>query len=129
MDLKLFYLAVFIIQSFPSDQLLLSPLQYVASDEQSDKNFIYSVSQSERGYSSVVEHSTADREVPGSNPGVPLLLFRIDKLLLFGPSISSSFVYLFFNILFNFHFYYNFVCFLHTYIGEMKIAILIYRFI
>jgi hypothetical protein len=24
------------------------------------------------GYSSVVEHSTADREVPGSNPGVPL---------------------------------------------------------
>ena len=24
-----------------------------------------------RGYSSVVEHSTADREVPGSNPGVP----------------------------------------------------------
>ena len=27
----------------------------------------------ERGYSSVVEHSTADREVPGSNPGVPLV--------------------------------------------------------
>ena len=27
---------------------------------------------SSRGYSSVVEHSTADREVPGSNPGVPL---------------------------------------------------------
>ena len=26
---------------------------------------------SARGYSSVVEHSTADREVPGSNPGVP----------------------------------------------------------
>ena len=25
------------------------------------------------GYSSVVEHSTADREVPGSIPGVPLL--------------------------------------------------------
>ena len=25
----------------------------------------------ERGYSSVVEHSTADREVPGSNPGAP----------------------------------------------------------
>ena len=24
-----------------------------------------------RGYSSVVEHSTADREVPGLNPGVP----------------------------------------------------------
>jgi hypothetical protein len=24
-----------------------------------------------RGYSSVVEHSTADREVPGSNPGAP----------------------------------------------------------
>ena len=26
------------------------------------------------GYSSGVEHSTADREVPGSIPGVPLLL-------------------------------------------------------
>ena len=26
------------------------------------------------GYSSVVEHSTADREVPGSNPGVPDIL-------------------------------------------------------
>ena len=26
-----------------------------------------------RGYSSVVEHSTADREVPGSNPGAPWL--------------------------------------------------------
>ena len=25
------------------------------------------------GYSSVVEHSTADREVPGSNPGVPFV--------------------------------------------------------
>ena len=27
------------------------------------------------GYSSVVEHSTADREVPGSNPGTPFLFF------------------------------------------------------
>ena len=27
----------------------------------------------DRGYSSVVEHSTADREVPGSNPGAPSL--------------------------------------------------------
>ena len=27
-----------------------------------------------RGYSSGVEHSTADREVPGSIPGVPLIL-------------------------------------------------------
>ena len=26
-----------------------------------------------RGYSSGVEHSTADREVPGSIPGVPLI--------------------------------------------------------
>jgi hypothetical protein len=25
------------------------------------------------GYSSVVEHSTADREVPGSNPGAPFV--------------------------------------------------------
>ena len=29
------------------------------------------------GYSSVVEHSTADREVPGSNPGVPFYLCSI----------------------------------------------------
>ena len=29
----------------------------------------------EWGYSSVVEHSTADREVPGSNPGAPSLVF------------------------------------------------------
>ena len=28
-----------------------------------------------RGYSLVVEHSIADREVPGSNPGVPYGLF------------------------------------------------------
>ena len=27
------------------------------------------------GYSSVVEHSTADREVPGSNPGAPSISF------------------------------------------------------
>ena len=27
------------------------------------------------GYSSVVEHSTADREVPGSNPGAPFSPF------------------------------------------------------
>ena len=31
---------------------------------------------SRRGYSSGVEHSTTDREVPGSIPGVPLLLLR-----------------------------------------------------
>ena len=30
-----------------------------------------------RGYSSVVEHSTADREVPGSNPGVPYLFSNV----------------------------------------------------
>ena len=29
------------------------------------------------GYSSVVEHSTADREVPGSNPGAPSFFFSI----------------------------------------------------
>ena len=28
-----------------------------------------------RGHSSVVEHSTADREVPGSNPGAPCNYF------------------------------------------------------
>ena len=33
------------------------------------------LSANRRGYSSVVEHSTADREVPGSNPGVPCLFF------------------------------------------------------
>ena len=32
-----------------------------------------------RGYSSVVEHSTADREVPGSNPGAPYQYF--DKFM------------------------------------------------
>ena len=31
------------------------------------------------GYSSVVEHSTADREVPGSNPGVPCFSFYINE--------------------------------------------------
>ena len=35
------------------------------------------------GYSSVVEHSTADREVPGSNPGAPSLFF-------FFPHFSSK---------------------------------------
>ncbi len=30
-----------------------------------------------RGYSSVVEHSTADREVPGSNPGAPYFFFSL----------------------------------------------------
>ena len=29
------------------------------------------------GYSSVVEHSTADREVPGSNPGVPYFFKKV----------------------------------------------------
>ena len=43
-----------------------------------DPNSIYKLlvlSPSPWGYSSVVEHSTADREVPGSNPGVPLIFF------------------------------------------------------
>ncbi len=38
------------------------------------KNKMYDIqhtAQTWRGYSSVVEHSTADREVPGSNPGAP----------------------------------------------------------
>ena len=40
--------------------------------EQEEKIF----SRSMREYSSVVEHLTADQEVPGSNPGAPLpLLF------------------------------------------------------
>ena len=39
---------------------------------------------SRRGYSSGVEHSTADREVPGSIPGVPLVF-----LAFFIPSLAS----------------------------------------
>ena len=31
------------------------------------------------GYSSVVEHSTADREVPGSNPGVRCISTLVHK--------------------------------------------------
>ena len=30
-----------------------------------------------RGYSSVVEHLTADQEVPGSNPGAPCFFFLL----------------------------------------------------
>ena len=38
-----------------------------------------------RGYSSVVEHSTADREVPGSIPGAPLnfLFFLFLSMIIF----------------------------------------------
>ena len=35
---------------------------------------MYAFANENRGYSSVVEHSTADREVPGSNPGAPCVL-------------------------------------------------------
>lgn len=35
------------------------------------------------GYSSVAEHSTADREVPGSNPGAPLLFCNCRKLMIY----------------------------------------------
>ena len=34
------------------------------------------------GYSSVVEHSTADREVPGSNPGVPFYFLHMQLIIL-----------------------------------------------
>ena len=37
------------------------------------------VKKATRGYSSVVEHSTADREVPGSNPGVPSLFVVLEN--------------------------------------------------
>ena len=40
------------------------------------------------GYSSVAEHSTADREVPGSNPGAPSLFY-----FFFSPSLSTFFSY------------------------------------
>ena len=47
-----------------------------------------------RGYSSVVEHSTADREVPGSNPGAPLIL-----RYLFSSNRSSLLSFCFFLVL------------------------------
>ena len=34
------------------------------------------------GYSSVVEHSTADREVPGSNPGVPFHFLHMQVIII-----------------------------------------------
>ena len=34
------------------------------------------------GYSSAVEHSTADREVPGSNPGVPFYFLHMQVIIL-----------------------------------------------
>ena len=40
------------------------PLQKLDSGEKRQAYLMW-------GYSSVVEHSTADREVPGSNPGAP----------------------------------------------------------
>ena len=43
--------------------------------KQFTENFMIS-----RGYSSVVEHSTADREVPGSNPGAPYQLFFVGDI-------------------------------------------------
>ena len=39
-----------------------------------------------RGYSLVVEHSIADREVPGSNPGIPCIFFKY--LIQFGTAIE-----------------------------------------
>ena len=44
-----------------------------------------------RGYSSVVEHSTADREVPGSNPGVPFLFYC---RFLITPAVFFSVIFL-----------------------------------
>ncbi|VDO36181.1 unnamed protein product [Onchocerca flexuosa] len=41
-------------------------------------NMVYSFIN--RGYSSVAEHSTADREVPGSNPGAPFPLLQLQKI-------------------------------------------------
>ena len=42
-----------------------------------------------RGYSSGVEHSTADREVPGSIPGVPLIFSRFFNRSLFSITLFS----------------------------------------
>ena len=43
-----------------------------------------------RGYSSVVEHSTADREVTGSNPVAPFIFF----LILFMSNLVHSVIFL-----------------------------------
>ena len=41
-----------------------------------------------RGYSSVVEHSTADREVPGSNPGAPFVFGTFARIRIDGGAVN-----------------------------------------
>ena len=54
-------------------------------------NLCYLKPATDRGYSSVVEHSTADREVPGSNPVVPYhYLFQLEHF--FKNRMSHSFI-------------------------------------
>ena len=75
-----FYLELSLLEQLESDRLLLVHLnqylcwiQYLSKCHDNIKlNFIWNIELiSWRGYSSGVEHSTADREVPGSIPGVP----------------------------------------------------------
>ena len=65
---------------------------------------LINLSMSARGYSSVVEHSTADREVPGSTPGAPLWisLFFLSSspFLVFNFILISSFLEIDFAIKF-----------------------------
>ena len=49
------------------------------------------------GYRSVVEHSTADRQIPGSNPGVPLCILTMRNLFI-GKSGKYNYVVLFVTI-------------------------------
>ena len=44
---------------------------------------LFTVVLADRGHSSVVEHSTADREVPGSIPGAPFVFFFQENFLKF----------------------------------------------
>ena len=63
-----------------------------------------------RGYSSVVEHSTADREVPGSNPGVPYFFFLPSRPL------YKIFSFLFIINLLRFALFFVLFCFMFCFI-------------
>ena len=47
------------------------------------------------GYSSVVEHSTADREVPGSNPGVPFYFLHMQVIIIL--QIAKGYIFIRFD--------------------------------
>ena len=55
----------------------------------------------------MVEHSTADREVPGSNPGAPsffFFFFFFNSHYALSNSSDCSLIYIFFSFLFFFSF-------------------------